>query len=63
MGAICAHIAAWGPCGHAWDTDQLVYDDLEVVSVTEHALTATGSWPPGTTRRLNMDLRTGNQTR
>jgi hypothetical protein len=54
-------IVAWGPFGHAWDTGELVHDDLEVVSVTCHVLTITGSSPPGTTRQLTVDLRTGTR--
>ena len=53
------HIAAWGPRGPAWDTGQLVHDDLEVVNVTGQVLTVRGSSPPGTTRQRTVDLRTG----
>jgi hypothetical protein len=55
------NILAWGPCGHAWDTDRLVHDDLEVVSATGHVLTIRGSSRPGTTRQLTVDLRTGSR--
>jgi hypothetical protein len=54
-------IVAWGASGHAWDTGQLVHDDLEVVSVSGHVLTVRGSSPPGTTRQLTVDLRTGTR--
>lgn len=55
-------IVAWGRPGKAWQTDQpgqLVYDDLRVERIEGDTLQATGSSPPGTTRRYRVDLNTG----
>ena len=52
-------IVAWGPHGRAWEARPPIYDDLAVVGISGHLLTATGSSPPGTTREFAVDLRTG----
>jgi hypothetical protein len=52
-------ILAWGPNGLAWDTGDLVYDDLEIISHNGFILTLEGSSPPLHTRRFHVDLRTG----
>jgi hypothetical protein len=52
-------IKAWGPDGEGWETTTRLYDDLEVIAITGNVLKASGSSPPGTTRRFTVDLRTG----
>jgi hypothetical protein len=56
-------ILAYGSHGVAWESEQLVWDDLEAVAVEGEYLQATGfDAPRNEIVPLTVDLRTGRST-